>query len=385
MYNTNNRSQNRKINLFEMILYVLFMGPTKVIFYFIIPFAAKYEIILILYDFTIYNFTIFIKGIIDRPKQGDIDGKPESKRLQNLQSFQVYLLRHALFNFPNAKRIIYSTCSLHPEENEQVIDEVLANIGDAYRLVPVRQLLKNNWTNFSSKKYNCGDACLYSKPDDDFCNGFFVAVFERNFDVTLPKCKHKRGNEYRNLIKANLNVTKDDMIETAVYKRQKSGEKKKKRRKKKDISTIVDEQRKISTDTVGFVTPERESKGKVKAKGSEKEQINVYSNLSNFNNKLALNESKGKQILEEIEVKKSRKQRSKRKNALQVETDNDILEADCSEKIENNEIELSRVKKKKKKENKEINKTDETCFQKEKQDEETVSIILKKRKKNKDN
>lgn len=287
-----------------------------------------------------------------------MDDKPESKRLQNLQSFQVYLLRYALFNFPNAKRIIYSTCSLYPEENEEVIDEVLADIGNAYRLIPVRQLLKNNWTNFSSKKYNCGDACLYSKPDDDFCNGFFIAIFERNFNVTLPKCKHKGGNEYGK---------KDDMTETAAYKREKCGEKKKKKKKKGEMT--VDERRKISTDIVEVVISERESKSKVKAKRSEKEveKMDVCSNLFNFNHKLAMNESKDiqKKTSEEIEAKKAKKQRSKCKNMLQIEIDNDTLETN-DEKEQKEEIKTESKIKKEKKKDEEIIKIDEIYLQRKK-------------------
>ncbi|XP_071562953.1 28S rRNA (cytosine-C(5))-methyltransferase isoform X2 [Temnothorax nylanderi] len=290
-------------------------------------------------------------GIVDRPKQSDMDGKPESKRLQNLQSFQVYLLRYALFNFPNAKRIIYSTCSLHPEENEQVIDEVLADI----------------------------------------------AVFERNFDVTLPKCKHKGGNEYRNVIRANLNVKKDDVAKTDPYEREKCVEKKKKKKKKKkkeEISTTVDGQRKISTDIVKFVVSEIENKGKVKtkeAKRSEKEveKMDVCSNLSNLNHKLALNKSKDiqKRILEEMEAKKSRKQRLKCENALEVEIDNDILEANYGEKEQNEEIEtkLSKIKRGKKKATKEIVKIDKIYFQKKKQQEEIAIVPPKKRKRNEEN
>ncbi|XP_012219603.2 28S rRNA (cytosine-C(5))-methyltransferase [Linepithema humile] len=167
-------------------------------------------------------------GIIDRPKQSNMDGKSEPERLQNLQSFQVYLLRYALFNFPNVKKIIYSTCSLHPEENEEVIDEVLADIGDAYYLVPAKQLL-NDWTNFSSQKYNCKDRCLYSKPDVDFCNGFFVAIFERNFEVNLPKCKRKGGNV--NPTEANLSITKDETIKEVTYKRKNMGRTKRTKKK----------------------------------------------------------------------------------------------------------------------------------------------------------
>lgn len=227
---------------------------------------------------------------------------------------------------------------------------------------------------------------MYSKPDD-FCNGFFVAVFERNFDVSLPKCKYKGGNEYRNFINTNLNVKKNDMAEIAAYKRQKCGKKKK---KKEDISTTVDEQNKISTNIVEFVIPKIESKNEVNTKTSEKEvkKMDVCSNLPNFNYKSALNESKDiqKKMSEEMKEKKSWKKTSKCKYTLQVEIDNDILKADYNKKIQNKKIEteLSKIKKEKRKENKEI-KINKIYFRKEKQDEETVSVTSKKRKRNKDN
>lgn len=55
-------------------------------------------------------------------------------------------------------------------------------------------------------------------------------------------------------------------------------------------------------------------------------------------------------MLEEMKAKKSEKKRSKRKNTLQLEIDNDILEVDYDEKIQNEEIEteLSKIKKGKK-------------------------------------
>jgi len=169
-----------------------------------------------------------------------MDGKSESERLQNLQSFQVYLLRYALFNFPNVKKVIYSTCSLHPEENEEVIDEILADIGDAYHLVPAKRLL-NDWTNFSSQIYNCKDRCLYSKPNVDFCNGFFVAVFERNFEVNLPKCKRKGGNV--NLTKEN--VAKDEIIRKVAHKRKKY-----QKNKKNKEEILINQEIKVLEDIV---------------------------------------------------------------------------------------------------------------------------------------
>lgn len=44
-------------------------------------------------------------------------------RLKRLAGLQIKMLSHALQSFPNVKRIVYSTCSLYEEENEQVCKE----------------------------------------------------------------------------------------------------------------------------------------------------------------------------------------------------------------------------------------------------------------------
>ncbi|XP_029667829.1 probable 28S rRNA (cytosine-C(5))-methyltransferase isoform X1 [Formica exsecta] len=256
-------------------------------------------------------------GIVDRPEQSNINNKSLSKRLQNLQSFQAYLLRYALLNFPNAKRIIYSTCSLYPEENEEVIDEVLADIGNAYCLVPAQQLLKNNWINFSSKRYNCGDKCLYSKPNLDFCNGFFVAVFERNFDVALPECKRKGGNVNSTI--ANLDIKKIDMVKK-VECTQKQREKGIKKRKG-EISTN-DGQVKISRNVVEFVVSQVENKieNEIKTKRNKKDIGKIDNcSLSNFNQEeIILNRPENIQIKisEDMKQKKSGKKRKSKKEKI---------------------------------------------------------------------
>lgn len=46
------------------------------------------------------------------------------QRLRSLSAFQLSLLRHAM-RFPSANRIVYSTCSIHGEENEDVVRRTL--------------------------------------------------------------------------------------------------------------------------------------------------------------------------------------------------------------------------------------------------------------------
>lgn len=149
--------------------------------------------------------------------------KDDPQRLKQLHAFQVFLLRHALLNFPNVKRVVYSTCSAHSEENEEVIDEILENIQNAYELVPVKKLLNEEWLNFSSKKYKCSDKCLYAISDIDMCNDFFVAVFERNFNVSLPEYKHKEDNTTNNEVE-KVEIFDDE--KTTTRKRKKRGKRK---------------------------------------------------------------------------------------------------------------------------------------------------------------
>lgn len=52
------------------------------------------------------------------------DASKLAARLANLSSFQLRLVQHAM-SFPSARRITYSTCSLHKEENEYVVARAL--------------------------------------------------------------------------------------------------------------------------------------------------------------------------------------------------------------------------------------------------------------------
>lgn len=60
------------------------------------------------------------------------EAAPSAERLQALSGFQRRILSHAL-RFPAVQRLVYSTCSVHREENEDVVHAVLQELGSAFR------------------------------------------------------------------------------------------------------------------------------------------------------------------------------------------------------------------------------------------------------------
>ena len=85
-------------------------------------------------------------------------------------------------SFPNVQRIVYSTCSIHEEENENVVRYALENCDAKFRLVHIfenkwlsgRGLVKNDY----DKKLNL-DYCIRTSYESNFTNGFFISCFER--------------------------------------------------------------------------------------------------------------------------------------------------------------------------------------------------------------
>ncbi|KAK0175277.1 hypothetical protein PV327_009038 [Microctonus hyperodae] len=204
---------------------------------------------------------------MERLECDNTDGKCAPLRLKSLQSFQVMLLRHALLNFPNVKRVVYSTCSIYPEENEMVVDEILSDIGDAYKLIPIKSLLNNEWINFSSNEFKCRDNCLYAKSNVDMTNGFFVAVFERNFEVSLPEYKrHSRIKEHdSSAMKINENSSVEETKNSNVDDNFKSEKKRKKKKREKLTENLLNDEKEPD---VNLDEPAKKKKKKKKEKNN---------------------------------------------------------------------------------------------------------------------
>jgi putative methyltransferase len=103
-------------------------------------------------------------------------------RIASLARFQLAALRHAM-KCPKALRLVYSTCSIHSEENECVVAAALASPGVAalgWRL----ETALPAWTGRGHPGHGLDDAqatCLVrTDPLRDDCDGFFLALFTRD-------------------------------------------------------------------------------------------------------------------------------------------------------------------------------------------------------------
>ncbi|EYC07797.1 hypothetical protein Y032_0069g400 [Ancylostoma ceylanicum] len=137
-------------------------------------------------DVTDKKFSKVKYAIVDPPCSGSgmvkrmdelTGGNADKGRLEKLKNLQAMILKHAL-KFPNLQRAVYSTCSIHEEENEQVVDEVLLDtyVRQHFRLASP---LLPSWSCRGLDTYEFGSDCLRADPAKTLTNGFFVAMFER--------------------------------------------------------------------------------------------------------------------------------------------------------------------------------------------------------------
>ncbi|KAM9786183.1 28S rRNA (cytosine-C(5))-methyltransferase [Neosynchiropus ocellatus] len=157
------------------------------------------------------------------------DEKKDESRLASLASFQLRCLNHAM-KFPGVQRLVYSTCSIHREENEDVVAACLKQ-NLHFRLVHLLPV----WPERGLQPLT---QCLRASTSKTRTHGFFVALMEKHSDASTlaqevtsltrdhllaPGSEETRPAECPvESSGAEMNVTPTD-----------GGTKKKKRRKKK--------------------------------------------------------------------------------------------------------------------------------------------------------
>ena len=161
------------------------------------------------------------------------------ERLKQLAKFQTNILRHAL-SFPAVQKVVYSTCSVHEEENEQVVGEILSLFKDRFELLNIEP----DWPYRGFKGHKHAQYCLRMSHDSSLTNGFFVACFirkklpvENNGDII--QCR----SDFTSSLGPVLDVTVDD---------SKLGERKKRKKRKHSKSNqtevVLNKTSKLSDD-----------------------------------------------------------------------------------------------------------------------------------------
>lgn len=126
----------------------------------------------------------FDKILVDGPCSGtgtlarnpEIKWRLRPEDLPRLAAMQEKLVRNGLVELAPGGRLVYATCSLEPEENEQVVERVLAG-AEEYHLLTATEL-SSEFPELSELFDSCG--YFRTRPDLHDMDGFFAAVIVRD-------------------------------------------------------------------------------------------------------------------------------------------------------------------------------------------------------------
>jgi len=119
-------------------------------------------------------------GIVSTPERlGDVENEEKkSERIELLADFQKRALLKAL-SFPQVKKVVYSTCSTHEAENEEVVAASLSNSNGEFSLEPCLKKWHRRGRTTAGLSKEQADCLVRVDPEFDHTNGFFVALFVR--------------------------------------------------------------------------------------------------------------------------------------------------------------------------------------------------------------
>ncbi|XP_053562285.1 28S rRNA (cytosine-C(5))-methyltransferase isoform X2 [Bombina bombina] len=109
------------------------------------------------------------------PDHGRALGEEAEKtdRLKALSGFQQRAVSHAL-GFPSVQHVVYSTCSIYQQENEDVVKSILEQNPDFKLLNALTSWPIRGLSTFPDANY-----CLRASQSETLTTGFFVAAFQR--------------------------------------------------------------------------------------------------------------------------------------------------------------------------------------------------------------
>eukprot|EP00192_Tetraselmis_astigmatica_P024891 CAMPEP_0117657788 /NCGR_PEP_ID=MMETSP0804-20121206/5517_1 /TAXON_ID=1074897 /ORGANISM="Tetraselmis astigmatica, Strain CCMP880" /LENGTH=295 /DNA_ID=CAMNT_0005464265 /DNA_START=161 /DNA_END=1048 /DNA_ORIENTATION=- len=170
----------------------------------------------------------------DGEQEGGERSNAETKRVEALAQFQEAALRHAL-TFPSLERLVYSTCSIHSRENEEVVAAVLPeatsrgfHLHDPFP----------SWHRRGLPLVDGSEKLIRTDPYEDGTDGFFVAVFQRGTGAEAAEATAEASGSSG--APSNGQQAPSALSEAQRFKRKRKKAVYKERRKAKKAATAVD-------------------------------------------------------------------------------------------------------------------------------------------------
>jgi 16S rRNA (cytosine967-C5)-methyltransferase len=129
----------------------------------------------------------FTRILVDAPCSGtgtlarnpEIRWRLQPADLADLHRRQVALLKNAIGQLARGGRLVYSTCSLEPEENERVVDEALRDVAGLRRVSAISALQSHLRDGADAARLFSPDGAFRTFPPEHGTDGFFAAAIER--------------------------------------------------------------------------------------------------------------------------------------------------------------------------------------------------------------
>ncbi|MDQ7009459.1 MAG: NOL1/NOP2/sun family putative RNA methylase [Candidatus Gracilibacteria bacterium] len=195
-------------------------------------------------DFGNYYYEYFDKILLDAPCSAEGSMRKDKFNwsidiIDKLSSLQMKMILSALLSLKVGGELVYSTCTMTPEEDEMIVDFVLSNLGDFVEIVDWEvKGLKTTPGITSWKGEELHPDCKKSKkiwPHHNDTEGFFIAKFKKiakiNTDFNkeyFPKKSQEKILKSKDLkilfsqIKKRFNIDKTIFKKLSIIKKDSS-------------------------------------------------------------------------------------------------------------------------------------------------------------------